>query len=100
MNPLDLIKLTALMEQSSGNPEVMIGLIDGPVLTKHPDLAGKKLSDITENNSATCTQANNTACLHGTFVAGFSLPADISHVKQGMVKLPASLLTRDGPARF
>lgn len=69
MNPLELIKLTTVMEQSSGNPEVMIGLIDGPVLTKHPELAGKKLREIT-SNIASCTQANNTACLHGTFIAG------------------------------
>lgn len=70
MNPLDLIKLTAVMEQTSGNPELMIGLIDGPVLTKHPELAGKKLHEITGNDDASCTQANNTAYLHGTFVAG------------------------------
>jgi subtilisin family serine protease len=70
MNPLDLSKLTAVMEQSSGNPEVIIGLIDGPVLTEHPELAGKTLREISGNYSASCTQANNTACLHGTFVAG------------------------------
>ena len=32
MDPLDLVKLTALMERTRGNPEVKIGLIDGPVL--------------------------------------------------------------------
>lgn len=69
MNPLDLIKLRALMEQSSGKPEMMIGLIDGPVLIKHPEFAGRRLREIT-SASASCSPANNTACLHGTFVAG------------------------------
>ena len=70
MESLDLVKLTALMERTSGSPEVKIGLIDGPVVTQHPDLAGESLREIPGNNSARCTQANSTACLHGTFVAG------------------------------
>src|SRR3982750_177145 len=67
---LDLVKLTALMERTSGSPEVKIGLIDGPVLIQHPDLAGEHLREVPGNNGATCMQANSTACLHGTFVAG------------------------------
>lgn len=70
MLPLELVKLTALMERTSGSPEVKIGLIDGPVAVKHADLAGEHLREIPGNNGATCTQANSTACLHGTFVAG------------------------------
>ena len=70
MDPLELVKLTALMERTSGSPEVKIGLIDGPVVTQHPDLAGGHLREIPGINGATCTQANSTACLHGTFVAG------------------------------
>jgi subtilisin family serine protease len=70
MFPLELVKLTALMERTSGSPEVKIGLIDGPVVTQHPDLAVEHLREISGNNGATCTQANSTACLHGTFVAG------------------------------
>jgi len=67
---LDLVKLTALMERTSGSPELKIGLIDGPVVTQHPDLAGEHLREIPGNNSGVCTQANSAACLHGTFVAG------------------------------
>ena len=70
MNPLDLVKLTALMERTSGSPEVKIGLIDGPVVTQHPDLASEYLREIPGNSGATCTQANSSACLHGTFVVG------------------------------
>lgn len=70
MTPLDLVKLTALMERTSGSPELKIGLIDGPVVTQHPDLAGEHLREILGNNGGACTQANSAACLHGTFVAG------------------------------
>jgi subtilisin family serine protease len=70
MSPLELVKLTALMERTSGSPEVKIGFIDGPVAVQHADLAGEHLREIPGNNGATCTQANSTACLHGTFIAG------------------------------
>lgn len=70
MLPLELVRLTALMKRTSGSPEVMIGLIDGAIATQHADLAGEHLREIPGNNGATCTQANSTACMHGTFVAG------------------------------
>src|SRR5690242_18669296 len=70
MSPLELVKLTALMERTSGNPEVKIGLIDGPVLMQHPHLAVEHLQEIPGKNGAMCAQAASTACLHGTFVAG------------------------------
>jgi len=70
MDPLDLVKLAALMQRTNGSPEVKIGLIDGPVVTQHPDLAGERLREIPGTNSAVCTQPKSRACLHGTFVAG------------------------------
>jgi hypothetical protein len=68
--PTELVKLTALMQRTSGRPEVRIGLIDGPVLTQHADLAQGQLEELGGSNGASCTQVNNGACLHGTFVAG------------------------------
>jgi subtilisin family serine protease len=70
MTYLDMVKLVPLMERTSGSPEVKIGLIDGPVLTQHPDLMGERFHEIPGNNRATCTRADSAACLHGTFVAG------------------------------
>ncbi len=70
MGPLDLVKLTALMELNSGSPELKIGLIDGPVVTQHRDLASEHLHEIPGNNGGACTQIDSVACLHGTFVAG------------------------------
>lgn len=69
MSPLELVRLTALMERTSGSPEVKIGLIDGPVVTQHADLASEHLREIPGKSGGTCTQANSTACLHGTFIA-------------------------------
>src|SRR5262245_38806764 len=70
MDPLDLVKLPVLMERTSGSAEMKIGLIDGPVVTQHPDLAGEHLREIPGKNGSACMQANSAACLHGTFVAG------------------------------
>lgn len=70
MDPLALVKLTALMERTSGRPEVKIGVIDGPVMTRHPDLTCENLREIAGTDGATCTQADSAACLHGTFVTG------------------------------
>jgi subtilisin family serine protease len=63
-------KLTPLMQRTSGRPEMMIGLIDGPVVINHPDLAGGQIREIAGDTSGICTRANSTACVHGTFVAG------------------------------
>ncbi len=70
MNPLDLINLKPLMEFTSGRPEVVIGLIDGPVAIDHPDLASEHIREIPGTLSGTCSIANSAACTHGTFVAG------------------------------
>ena len=66
----ELVKLTALMQRTSGRPEIKIGLIDGPVVTQHADLVAGRFHAVAENNGAICTQANSMACQHGTFIAG------------------------------
>lgn len=70
MNPLDLVKLTPLMALTTGRPELIIGLIDGPVALSHPDLARQNIRGLPGRDSSRCTQADSTACAHGTFVAG------------------------------
>lgn len=73
MSPLELVKLTALMERTSGHPDVKIGLIDGPVVLQHADLATEHIREIPGTNRAMCAQANSTACIHGTFIVGILL---------------------------
>jgi subtilisin family serine protease len=70
MNPLDLAGLTALMERTGGRPEVVVGLVDGPIAMNHPDLTGGTIREVPGKMRGTCTQTNSAACLHGTFVAG------------------------------
>lgn len=70
MSSLGLVGLTALMDRTSGRPEIVIGLIDGPVAISHPDLGSEHIQEMPADMNSACTQANSTACLHGTFVAG------------------------------
>ena len=69
MNPLEVINLTSVMKLTSGRPEIVIGLIDGPVAMGHPDLAGAGIREISGKDGQ-CDQADSAACLHGTFIAG------------------------------
>ncbi|MGH7801046.1 MAG: S8 family serine peptidase [Thermodesulfobacteriota bacterium] len=70
MSPLALVKLTTLMELTSGIPEIIIGLIDGPVVIDHPDLITKNIREVPGKLAGICAQASSAACVHGTFVAG------------------------------
>jgi subtilisin family serine protease len=67
---LEVVKLRPLMELTSGSPEIAIGLIDGPVLIDHADLASESISEVPNNISGACAKASSAACKHGTFVAG------------------------------
>lgn len=69
-NPLDLVKLTPLMEIASGRAETRVALIDGPVTTSHPELSGTKILELPGKIGGTCQRATSVACMHGTFVAG------------------------------
>jgi subtilisin family serine protease len=69
MNHLDLVNLTKLMELTMGKPEIVIGLIDGPVVMNHADLASENIREIPGKLSGSCAQASSAACMHGTFVA-------------------------------
>jgi subtilisin family serine protease len=73
MSPLEMVGLAPLMQRSRGLPEITIGLIDGPVATDHPDLAGRAIREIPDGRSGACSQASSTACRHGTAVAGILL---------------------------
>ena len=70
VSPLDLVKLTPLMNLTSGRAEVVIALIDGPVATAHADLASAIIREIPGRLNGTCARADSMACMHGTFVAG------------------------------
>jgi len=64
------IQLNSLMDLSEGDPNIVIGLIDGPVDFNHPDFNNTKIETVNESDIGRCKSANSIACLHGTFVAG------------------------------
>jgi len=66
---LKLAGLTPLMDLTRGRPEIVIGLIDGPVAMGHPDLTGASFRNLSGKNGS-CDQASSTSCLHGTYIAG------------------------------
>jgi hypothetical protein len=70
MVPLDLVRLTALMELTDGLPQVAIGLVDGFVFVNHPDIEQANIRDISGTLSNQCSHNATSACVHGTFVAG------------------------------
>jgi subtilisin family serine protease len=58
------------MDRTIGRPEIRVGLIDGPLLVAHSDLATENIQEVPGNLQGTCASAKSAACLHGTFVAG------------------------------
>src|SRR5215203_2120941 len=70
MDPLEQVKLRSLMAISTGIPEVVIGLIDGPINFKHNAFEGSNITTVKDSQYAACRSANSIACMHGTFIAG------------------------------
>src|SRR5271157_6040236 len=70
MASLDLVQLTALMDRTSGRAEISIGLIDGPVDIRHPDLADATINLLSGKLRGKCERSDSAACMHATFVAG------------------------------
>jgi subtilisin family serine protease len=66
---LTLVGLHPLMQRTSGRPDVVVGLIDGPVALDHPDLERERLRPLAPA-AAPPTERATTATRHGTFVAG------------------------------
>lgn len=66
---MDFCQLTnshSLLTQTSGSPNIVIGLIDGPIQNSHHDLEKNNLIEI---SSSSCLIKDSIACQHGTFIA-------------------------------
>ena len=70
MDPLVQTRLRSLMDISSGDPNLTIGIIDGPVDLTHPAFQASKIRTIRDSQLKSCKNASSMACLHGTFVTG------------------------------
>lgn len=69
IDALALVKLVPLMERTSGRPEIVVGLLDGPVAMGLSALAGENIQQA-GSSSADCSPPGGFACGHGTLVAG------------------------------
>ncbi len=69
-SPLDVVSLSRLMERTAGRREVVVGLIDGPVATDHPDLAAENIRSLPSPVARPSELASGAAHAHGTYVAG------------------------------
>jgi len=69
-DPLGLVKLPTVMRRSSGNNNIAIGLIDGPVNLAHPDFEHSQIRTVKYTQMALCKNASSMACMHGTFNLG------------------------------
>src|ERR1700756_5023968 len=70
MTALELVKLSPLIAQTTGRPEVVVGFVDGPVAIGHPDLESENIRELPAANGGSCAVSSSAACKHGTFVAG------------------------------
>lgn len=69
MDPLRLTGLQYLMNISNGSPDIVIGIIDGPIDLTHPTFHESKIK-VMHSKIVDCKNANDIACVHGTFVTG------------------------------
>jgi subtilisin family serine protease len=67
---LDAVKLGPLMEQTEGASEVIVGLIDGPVVATHPHLATEHIRVLGSQPERSVAETLGFAHAHGTYVAG------------------------------
>jgi hypothetical protein len=72
MKPIEFVKLTGLMQFTSGRSEIVVALalIDGPILMSHPDLSRDNIRHLSGKSNGSCSHAGSTACAHDTSVAG------------------------------
>jgi subtilisin family serine protease len=58
------------MKLINGSPEIIIGLLDGPVALDHPDLKAETIRELPGISHGRCSKPTSVACVHGTFIAG------------------------------
>jgi len=55
------IQLNSLMDLSEGDPNIVIGLIDGPVDFNHPDFNGVKIETVNNSDIGRCKSTSSIA---------------------------------------
>jgi subtilisin family serine protease len=70
MDPLSQIRLRPLMSISSGHPDIVIGVIDGPIDFSHFAFRESRIRTVKYSQRIACNNASSIACKHGTFITG------------------------------
>jgi subtilisin family serine protease len=70
MDALTQTNLLSLMDISRGHPDILIGVIDGPIDFSHPAFQGSQIKTVRDSQLVACKNATDRACIHGTFVTG------------------------------
>jgi subtilisin family serine protease len=65
----DIVRLAGVMAAGPGHPDVVVGLVDGPVDQTHDDLADARITTL-PGSTAICQVRQSEACRHGTAIAG------------------------------
>ena len=69
LSHLALVRLDQLMSLTTGEPEIVIALIDGPI-ARPPALVDARVRELSGTLPTRCNVTDSVACSHGTFVAG------------------------------
>lgn len=69
-NALQLVRLNRLMDETEGVREIVVGVIDGPVVASHPYLSESNLNFLSYESDGNCKTSESYACMHGSFVTG------------------------------
>jgi subtilisin family serine protease len=64
-----LVNLSPLMNLSSGAPEIVVGVIDGPVALALGQFAGTRTRVLDGQPGTHCARSDSVACVHGTLVS-------------------------------
>jgi subtilisin family serine protease len=75
VNPLELVRLPALMDLTEGRRQIVVALLDGPVPPAHPGLATENLRELPRwrpehPGRPESPEPDGAAMRHGTFTAG------------------------------
>jgi len=70
MNPVDLFRLSPLMERTQGRCEIAIALVDRPVVLDRSDWVGSTIRGIPEKLKGTCRLSGRFAYRYAMVAAG------------------------------
>ncbi len=79
--------LTPLLERTRGSPEIVVAMIDGPVLLSHQDLREADVRLLPGSRPA----RDRAECAHGTFIAAPVPPGDAAPERPRVVDAEARM---------